>query len=53
MCKLMEDLIDLEKKEIALKMLQDGKLQKEEIVKYFNITLEEIEDLVNSQAIES
>lgn len=53
MCKLMEDLIDWEKKEIALKMLQDGKLQKEEIVKYFNIILEEVEDLVNSQAIES
>ncbi len=31
MCKLMEDLIDSEKKVIALKLLQDGKLQKEEI----------------------
>lgn len=53
MCKLMEDLIDSEKKEIALKMLQDGKLQKEEIAKYFSLTLEQVEDLANSQAVES
>lgn len=53
MCKLMEDLIDSEKKEIALKMLQDGKLQKEEIARYFSLTLEQVEDLANSQAMES
>ena len=53
MCKLMEDLIDSEKKEIALKMLQDGKLQKDEIAKYFNLTLDQVEDLANSQAMES
>lgn len=34
MCKLMEDLIDSEKKKIALKILQDIELQKEEIIQY-------------------
>ncbi len=48
MCKIVEDLIDSEKKEIALKMLQDGKLEKEEIAKYFDLTLEQVEELANS-----
>lgn len=48
MCKIVEDLIDSEKKEIALKMLQDGKLEKEEIAKYFDLTLEQVEELTNS-----
>lgn len=46
MCKLVEDLINNEKKEIALKMLEDGKLKKEEIAKYFGLTLEQMEELV-------
>lgn len=49
MCKIMEDLIDSEKREIALKMLEDGKLQKEEIAKYFGLTLEQVEELSKSQ----
>ncbi|MBQ6996305.1 MAG: PD-(D/E)XK nuclease family transposase [Lachnospiraceae bacterium] len=48
MCKIMEDLINSEKKEIALKMLQDGKLEKEEIARYLDLTLEQVEELANS-----
>lgn len=42
MCKIMEELIDNEKKEIALKMLKDKKLKREEIAQYFNLTLEQV-----------
>lgn len=45
MCKIVEDLISEEKKEIALKMLRDGKLAKEEIANYFGLTLDEVEVL--------
>lgn len=45
MCKIVEDLISEEKKEIALKMLRDGKLAKEEIANYFGLTLDEVETL--------
>lgn len=48
MCKIMEDLINSEKKEIALKMLQDGKLEKEEIARYLDLTLEQVEEIANS-----
>lgn len=43
MSKIVEDLINEEKKEIALKLLQDGKLQKEEIAKYLGFTVEQVE----------
>lgn len=43
--KIVEDLINEEKKEIALKMLKDGMLAKEEIANYFDLTLEEVEML--------
>ena len=45
MCKIIEELISEEKKEIALKMLRDGKLAKEEIANYFGLTLDEVETL--------
>ena len=45
MCKIVEDLISEEKKEIALKMLRDGKLAKEEIANYFGLILDEVEVL--------
>lgn len=51
MCKIMEDLIDSEKKEIALKMLEDGKLQKEDIAKYVGLTLEQVKELERSQPV--
>lgn len=45
MCKIIEELISEEKKEIALKILRDGKLAKEEIANYFGLTLDGIETL--------
>lgn len=45
MSKVMEDLINKEKKEIALKLLQDGKLQEEEIVKYFGLSEKQVQEL--------
>lgn len=45
---MIEDLIDSEKKEIALKMLRDGKLKKEDIAKYLSLTLEQVEELARS-----
>ncbi len=45
MCKIVEDLISEEKKEIALKMLKDGKLIREEIANYFGLILDEVEVL--------
>ena len=45
MCIIIEELISEEKKEIALKILRDGKLAKEEIANYFGLTLDEVETL--------
>ena len=45
MCKIMEDLIDSEKKEIAVRMLEDGELSFEKIAKYSGLTLEQVEEL--------
>ena len=47
MSKVIEDLINREKQEIALKLLHDGKLQEEEIVKYFGFTVEQVKELVS------
>ena len=52
MSKGMEELIDMEKKEIALKMLEDGKLQKEEVARYFGFTMEQVEELAESLAVQ-
>lgn len=41
----MEELIDEEKKEIALKMLGLGKLENEEIAMTVGLSLEQIEEL--------
>lgn len=51
MCKIMEELIDNEKKEIALRMLEDGKVTKEEIAKYLGLTLVQVEELASSLAV--
>lgn len=53
MCKIIEDLIDNEKKEIALKMLKDGKLLKEEIAEYLSLTLEKVEELATCPDVPS
>ncbi len=47
----MEDLINREKQEIALKLLQDGKVQEEEIVKYFGFTVEQVKELVSRKVV--
>lgn len=41
-----EEYENMEKREIALKMPEDGKLWKEEVVKYFGFTPEQAEKLV-------
>ena len=46
MSKVIEDLIYEEKKEIALKLLRDGKVQEKEIVKYFDFSEEQVEELI-------
>lgn len=48
MCQIMEDLIADEKRTIALQMLKDGKLSKEDIAKYLGLTVEKIEELAKS-----
>lgn len=49
MCKIVEDLIEEEKKEIALNLLRDGKLEKGEIARVCNLTLEQVEELAKMQ----
>lgn len=49
MSKIMEDLIEDAKKEIALKILQDGKLEKGEIARYCSLTLEQVKELSKMQ----
>lgn len=49
MSRIVEDLIEEEKKKIALKMLQDGKLEKEEVSRYCSLTLEQVEELAKMQ----
>lgn len=45
MCKIMEDLIDDEKKEIALRLLKQGKLSNEEIAEGLGLDIEAVEAL--------
>ena len=45
MCKIMEDLIDDEKKEIALRLLKQGKLSNEEIAEGLGLDIEVVEAL--------
>lgn len=51
MSKGMEELIDMEKREIALKMLEDGKLQKEDVARYLGFTMEQVEELAELQIV--
>lgn len=48
MSRIVEDLIDSEKREIELKMLQDGKLSKEDIARYCSLAVEQVEELEDS-----
>lgn len=45
MCKIMEDLVDDEKKEIALRLLKQGKLSNEEIAEGLRLDIEAVEAL--------
>ena len=45
MCKVMEELINNEKRECALRMLADRELPLEKIAKYSNLTLEQVKEL--------
>lgn len=42
---LIKEEVKEEKMEIAIKMLEKGKLSEEELVEFFGVTLEEIEKL--------
>lgn len=45
MCKAMEDMITIEKKMAAVRMLEDEALPKEKIAKYLDLPLSVIEEL--------
>jgi hypothetical protein len=47
MCKVVEDLIDENKKESALKIIKSGKLTLEEIAEYIGLPIDEVEALAN------
>lgn len=49
MCKAMEDMIADEKREIALRMLEKGKLLLEEIAEYSDLSLEEVKKLADEE----
>ena len=48
MCKVMEDMIMDEKKLAAIRMLESGKLTKEEIAKFIDLPLEVVKELAKS-----
>ena len=45
MSRLMEELLDSGKKEIALRMLKDGRVPIEEIAEYTGLTVDEVKML--------
>ena len=48
MCKAMEDMITDERKEIAIRMLERGKMTTEEIAEDLRLSLEIVEELASS-----
>ena len=48
MSKIVEDMIMDDKKQSAIRMLEDKKLSKEEIAKYLDLPLEIVEELADS-----
>ena len=48
MCKAMEDMITDDRKEVAIRMLESGKLTNEDIAKFSGLPLEIVEELANS-----
>ncbi len=51
MCRIVEELIDSEKKEIALELLKLNKLSLEEIAKCSKLSLEEVERIAKDENI--
>ena len=49
MCKAIEDMITDEKKEIALRLIETGKLSLNEIADCSNLPLEEVQKLVDEE----
>lgn len=49
MSKIMEELIVEEKKESALRMLEDGKLSNQEIATYLRLDIKVVEELEKEQ----
>ena len=49
MCKAMEDMITDEKKEIALRLIETGKLSLDEIANCSNLSLEEVQKLADEE----
>ncbi len=47
MCKIMEDMITDEKKNVAIRMLERGKLTKEEISENLDLALSVVESLAD------
>ena len=59
MCKAFEDLAEKranervleEKRDVAVRMIADGKLSVEEISRYSGLPISEVEDLANLQTV--
>ncbi len=49
MCKAMEDMITDEKREIALRLIETGKLSLDEIANYSDLSLEEVKKLADEE----
>lgn len=47
--ELMEEFMDEEKRESALRMLEDGELSKEKIAKYLKLDIKVVEELEKEQ----
>ena len=51
MCRIVEDIIDSEKKEIALQFLKLNRRSLEEIAKCSRLSLEEVEKIAKDEEI--
>lgn len=52
MCKaveeLIEDFVKIDRKDMALRMLEDGEMPLDKIAKYSNLSIEEVEELASA-----
>lgn len=49
MCKVMEDMLTENKKEIAISMIKDGVVSLDKIATYVGLTIEEIKKLAKKE----